>query len=69
MAARISFDPLPPRARALSRDETSKLFGGCVGYREACEKDSDCCDSGLFACKDYITSAGGSGRMCLTPEF
>jgi hypothetical protein len=64
---RISFPPLPTRPRSLDKAELSAVFGGCLDYEEECQKDSDCCDNGPFACKDYISNSGKEGRMCLRP--
>jgi hypothetical protein len=34
---------LPPRARGLTADATSQVFGGCVGEWQVCNNNSDCC--------------------------
>jgi len=65
---RILFEQLPPRARSLSRAETSKVFGGCADFYVACQKDTDCCDNRLFACKEYYEpQTGNTGKMCMKP--
>jgi hypothetical protein len=34
---------LPPRARALSSQALSQVFGGCSADRGACKTNADCC--------------------------
>jgi hypothetical protein len=40
----ITFGELPPRAKGLSSQELSQVFGGCIGFDESgCWKPTDCC--------------------------
>ena len=36
---------LPRRARPLSADATSKIFGGCKGEWVTCSANAECCSS------------------------
>jgi hypothetical protein len=40
---RISFSNLPPRPRALSHGELSKIYGGCSTQGIACSAEKGCC--------------------------
>lgn len=55
-ALKIQLPQLPYRARTLSPEEVSAVFGGCVDERQPCEKDSDCCsyDNGTRVGKQIV---------------
>jgi hypothetical protein len=48
---RISFSNLPPRPRALSHGELSRIFGGCGSEGATCS-DKGCCPG-------YVCTASG----------
>ena len=42
---------LPARARPLSADATSQIFGGCIALFEPCPYNGACCS---FVCGHYM---------------
>lgn len=58
----IELKDLPSRARQLEPDELRKVFGGCNGHRESCEKSSDCCSNECGVLQNIST--GATRRAC-----
>jgi hypothetical protein len=55
---RIRFDRLPPRPRAVSAEDVSRIFGGCLTRGYTCRAPEDCCPS--LACQQAYME-----RRCL----
>jgi hypothetical protein len=60
----IRMDPLPPRARALSAQSLSQVFGGCLVSHEACNIAVGGCCPGLRCQPASVAMEFYSGIMC-----
>ena len=58
----IQITDLPPRARGLTDDQLSNVFGGCGIDGSICQRGKDCCSE---HCKRYAVYGGGYWSFCV----